>query len=104
MKVEFTTIALAQIELIRGHVAAHNPAAAVRVVDRIYAASRRLEAHPWSGHRTRPRVPRHFRLPVSLRLELHGRERHRNHPARSPYVASPLGQYEMTSASPQSEP
>ena len=55
MKLEFTTRALAQIERIQAYLAAHNPAAAPRVVERIHAVARRLEAHPWSGHPTRRR-------------------------------------------------
>lgn len=53
MKVEFARRALAQVERIRAHLAAHNPAAADRVVDRIHALARQLEAHPFSGRPTR---------------------------------------------------
>jgi toxin ParE1/3/4 len=53
MKVEFTIRALVEVERIRAHMAAQNPAAADRVVDRIRSIARRLEVHPFSGRPTR---------------------------------------------------
>jgi toxin ParE1/3/4 len=52
MKVPFARRALVQIERIRAYIAAHNPAGAERVVERIDAAARRLETHPGSGRST----------------------------------------------------
>ena len=50
MRVRYTEMALAEIEQIFAHVAAHNPPAASRVVARIEQVIARIGEFPHMGH------------------------------------------------------
>lgn len=63
VRVRISSPAARDLDAIAVHIAQDDPAAALRVLDRIDAALRRLATHPRSGH-----ARRDLSLPTSVRI------------------------------------
>lgn len=70
MRLRFQKRALAQIDTVLSHIAAHSPQGAAQVEARLRTVLQNLQAHPFSGRRTPiARVRRIFLTPYPYHID-----------------------------------